>query len=202
MEPSVTKTTLVCPRGDGQGSLPLQMATIRQIDALRIQTEDLNERNVVRLRARFIEGCREVRNLRLITRRNLNQAKARLTTRRKVVLVDESKALLKAAGHEKSSEDLRKAIVDADPEVLKIEDLIEKITIVDKLLEIQLDTFRDSYFSCMKWDPPKIGEPPGLLTHTLGDEARRALEVVHQDEQQGWEGPAAGKSDLASQFGG
>ncbi len=143
------------------------MTEIRKIDARRIETDNLNESNVGPLRRLFSDGCYQVGRLRLIARKNIRIAEGRLASRRKVVLVDLSSAILLAAGHAKSSEGLRDAVVDADEEILKIKALISDIKIVDALLELQREVLEKAYFSCAQWERPRIGLPNNLLSHNV-----------------------------------
>lgn len=194
------RAVLRVPRGgEGGGEFELPLDEVYRLDARRAELDDLNSSNVKVLRRVFSDGAYKVGRLRLVVRKELNRAEARLLARKKVVLVDESKALLAAAGHEKSSEDLRKMIVAADPQVLKIQDTIDEIKLRDALLELQREQFERAYFSCMKYDEPRLGLPKELLSHNVG---AVGPDPVHGDDRMpAWADgkPPAGGS-LADQF--
>jgi hypothetical protein len=141
---------LVCPLGSGEGSFQIDLARVMRADSRHAEVGTVNTFKAPELMAAFNMAWIDASKAERLLRAQMKKAERSLDARRAVLLLEEVPKRLKAAGYDKSSEDLRRAVLSQDVEYAAIQERIDRLEAYAEMMKVHAKGFENSYTAVKK----------------------------------------------------
>jgi succinate dehydrogenase flavin-adding protein (antitoxin of CptAB toxin-antitoxin module) len=147
----ITQDHLVrIPKGDGTGFTSVNLSQIARHESRLADVSFVNPSSAPELLSALNRGCLDLNKI--ATQLSFEKAKAKNEHERarSRAILECNDAKLLEMGHSKGSADLRKALVEVDPEVIDTKDRLDKIDAALDLIRGKTNAFRDQHSAVRK----------------------------------------------------
>lgn len=178
------KGLYVVPRGNGEGEpIVVDVTAIVKSEARLGDVAFVNGHTAPELLATFNDSWLKLSDSATMLTYERNQAENCWKRFKAEALLDVTPAKLKVRGHEKPSQDLREALMELDPRVIRAKDRLDEIRAVLDYLNGKAGAFLNAYNSVKKivGTPSLPSEPPRDRPDTEVRERLTGFEPVDDD---------------------
>jgi hypothetical protein len=150
--PAEQQHQLLCPRGDGKGTLTIPMSDIFRWEGRMVEVASVTPMKAPELLSTMNKAWLEAGRVVIALEYQLVQAKKAASERKAVVLLDEVPKVLAAKGFNpaRAGEDMRNAVLAQDADYQAALDRQANIEAVAELLRLKQKGFENSYTSVKK----------------------------------------------------
>ena len=143
--------TYIVPAGDGKGpALVIDIVSVVKSEIRLMDVAHVNKGTAAELLATFNDSWLQLNKTVTLLTYEKNKAESRLSTARADALLLCTEKYLATLGYKKSSKDIRDALIEKDPEVIRATESLNEIRAVLDYLKGKMQAFENAYNSVKK----------------------------------------------------